>query len=138
MTELYDIPGYAPYKISKKGSVMGFKTFLNPGVDKDGHIYVTILGKKISVSRLIAITFIPNPGNYLHLKHIDGDRSNCSISNLEWRRYKNTIRLDEIQVLTIRKCRAEGLLLKQLALYFKICTATVHMICKGVTWKESN
>lgn len=41
-------------------------------------------GKSFPVHRLIALTFIPNPLNLPEVNHIDGDKDNNHISNLEW------------------------------------------------------
>tara|TARA_R110000822_G_scaffold36507_1_gene102688 strand:- start:52 stop:600 length:549 start_codon:yes stop_codon:yes gene_type:complete len=40
--------------------------------------------KHYLVHRLISIAFIPNPNNFPCVNHIDCNRSNNSISNLEW------------------------------------------------------
>ena len=37
-----------------------------------------------SVHRLVALAFIPNPNNYPQIDHIDCDKSNNNVSNLEW------------------------------------------------------
>lgn len=37
-----------------------------------------------SVHRLVALAFIPNPENYKEVNHIDHNRSNNNIDNLEW------------------------------------------------------
>ena len=40
--------------------------------------------KYISIHRLVAQAFIPNPNNYPVINHIDGDTSNNAVTNLEW------------------------------------------------------
>jgi len=55
---------------------------------RSGYPYVTIWNseghKKMSVHRLLAIAYIPNPENKPFVNHIDGKRDNNSLSNLEW------------------------------------------------------
>lgn len=40
--------------------------------------------KAIRLHRIIATTFIPNPNNHPVVNHIDGNKQNNSIENLEW------------------------------------------------------
>ena len=41
-------------------------------------------GQNVRLHRLIALHFIPNPRNYQVVNHIDGNRLNNDVSNLEW------------------------------------------------------
>lgn len=56
--------------------------------DKYGYLVVsiTINGKQVNkkVHRLVAEVFIPNPNNLSQLNHKNGDRTNNSVSNLEF------------------------------------------------------
>lgn len=49
---------------------------------KDGKMY------HVMAHRLLAKHFIPNPDNKPCVNHIDGDRNNNSLENLEWVTYK--------------------------------------------------
>lgn len=51
---------------------------------RDGYDYVHIGEKNKSLARLVAETFIPNPDNKPEVNHIDGNKFNNSVSNLEW------------------------------------------------------
>ena len=56
--------------------------------NKKGYTYVYLraspLYKNVTVHRLMALAFIPNPSNLPEVNHIDTIKSNCSEGNLEW------------------------------------------------------
>lgn len=50
------------------------------------------VSKAMRVHRAVAITFIPNPENKSEINHIDGNKYNNKLSNLEWVTAKENIR----------------------------------------------
>lgn len=52
--------------------------YLQVGLHKEGK------AKRINVHRLVASAFIENPNNLPFINHIDEDKTNNSVSNLEW------------------------------------------------------
>lgn len=61
---------------------------LVPSVGSHGYYVLRVGGrttpKHILIHRIIAETFIPNPDNKPFVNHIDGNKENYSIKNLEW------------------------------------------------------
>lgn len=82
------------YNITKNGSVISFQRspqgkILTPSKNQDGFYTIDIYYlpnkyKKLSIHRLVAEQFIPNPHQYKFVKHIDGDKRNNNVNNLEW------------------------------------------------------
>lgn len=61
--------------------------------------------KKVPVHRIVAQAFIPNPDNKPQVNHIDGDKSNNKVSNLEWATAsENSGHRDKILWGGIRRC----------------------------------
>lgn len=86
-----EIPLTPCYLVSNKGEVKNKKTgkMLKGHLDKDGYYHVSLrLGlkkyKTPAIHRLVAITFIPNPANLPCVNHIDENKQNNNVENLEW------------------------------------------------------
>ena len=85
------------YAITKFGSVYSRRTGkkLTPKKNWDGYLRVQLWdnGKCYfaAIHRLVAETFIPNPEGKPFVNHIDGDKSNNYVGNLEWCTQKENI-----------------------------------------------
>lgn len=49
-----------------------------------GYQLVRIAGKTLKVHRLVAETYLPNPNNLPQVNHIDENKKNNCVNNLEW------------------------------------------------------
>lgn len=86
------IEGYPDYRISTFGRIISLKGEI-PRILKqspDGHgylrakLYETSKCATYYTHKLVAASFIPNPENKPELNHIDGNKANNHVSNLEW------------------------------------------------------
>jgi hypothetical protein len=85
-----EVPKFNLYECSNTGFIRNKNTkkilkffrqnsgYYQVDLHKDGY------RKRFLVHRLIAITWISNPNNYKYINHIDGNKINNNISNLEW------------------------------------------------------
>lgn len=85
-----DIKGYeGRYKISNQGAVKNkHDHILKPEYSNKGYACVHLRKenktKKYRVHRLVAETFIDNPDNLPEVNHIDENKVNNCVDNLEW------------------------------------------------------
>lgn len=83
------IQGYEDiYWVDNLGNVYNARKRLKTYFTREGYecLKLTKDGVRSSptVHRLVATTFIPNPDNKEEINHIDGDKSNNRVDNLEW------------------------------------------------------
>lgn len=123
------------------------------GSDHKGYLRISLWNdeKKFireMAHRLVAKTFIPNPLNKPEVNHIDGNRKNNNINNLEWcdrsenmidtvkRKTHNTTKLSIEHVLEIRKLYKSGNLTKNdLAIAYNTTSSNIYRIINRLTWK---
>jgi len=89
--EFYTIPTHPDYCISRGGILLSLKSGSRWHLKQkkqwsntDGYMMCKVDGKVLSLHRLLAQTFIPNPHNLATVNHKDGNKLNNKIENLEW------------------------------------------------------
>ena len=93
-----DIQGYEEkYQISNIGRIKNKinNRLLRPRVGTYGYYKVNLYKNKkvktIEIHRLVAEAFIENPESKSEVNHIDGNKLNNNITNLEWVTHKENI-----------------------------------------------
>lgn len=80
------------YAISSLGQVRSFKHGKTKNLvlkkKRNGYLFVALCKKGVikyhHVHRLVAMEFVPNPGNKAQVNHIDLNKQNNRVDNLEW------------------------------------------------------
>lgn len=161
------------YRVSNTGRIISFNRRSCTGKITDGEFeifpYIDTVGyrsiklhdgnkghKYMRLHRLLAIHFIPNPNNYPSVNHIDGNKLNSDLSNLEWCTIKQNLlharatglnnniaelhcnsKLTNKQVLEIVRLRVEeNMTLKEISDIFSIKWENVRSIVSGKEWSS--
>lgn len=108
------------YSINENGEVRNNTTnrIKKPTLNKaNGYLMVTLYKDnnpwKITIHRLLAEAFIPNPENKPCVDHKDGNRQNNSLSNIRWATYSDNnsrfntfgVRSEKIKVTYFKELR---------------------------------
>lgn len=97
-----DIEGYeGKYQISNLGRIkkinknsLNEEHYVKPYINQRGYCTVKLFKterKEERIHRLVAQAFIPNPENKAEVNHIDGNKQNNTITNLEWNTHEENV-----------------------------------------------
>jgi hypothetical protein len=80
------IPSFSDYEVNALGQIKRKLKgkILSQSISSHGYYQVNIANKSRRTHRLLAEAFIPNPLNLETVNHIDGNKLNNSLENLEW------------------------------------------------------
>lgn len=155
------VPGGENYSVSTEGQVRNDITgkLLSPGTTGNGYQKVVLYsqGKRneYSVHRLVALAFLDNPENKPQVNHIDGNKANNNLNNLEWCTVSENLvhayahgltstkgnnsrvaKLTEKDVVSIKEMIRDGHRLIDIAKQFGVRKSTISQIKSGRNWSH--
>ena len=94
------IQGHEKYSINEKGEVFKSSKLMSTHKDKDGYTIVKLTVapykiKKFKVHRLVAQTFLSNDENKPIVMHLNHDKSDNSVENLQWGTHKENMAMSK-------------------------------------------
>jgi hypothetical protein len=169
-TERRAIPGYEGiYEIDILGNVYAMQKHKGlkagrmnqPTRHKSGYMYINLSknkkAKKHYIHCLVMDAFNPTEDKTLEVNHIDGVKSNCALSNLEWLSHAQNMihartidgtwkdhrgesmgsaKLTEDDVKHIRRLWENGMQQKEIAPMFGVSPVRISLIVNRKSWKH--
>lgn len=158
------LENYPLYEVDTDGNVYSLKfnkeRLMKQCYNMFGYKHVSIVDKNgkrktIHVHRLIAQAFIPNLLNKREVNHINGNKDDNSVKNLQWStRLENmrhahnnnlinikgenhpTSKLTKNNVIEIYKLREAGMSNVAISKIFGVSNGLISVIVNGKVWKE--
>ena len=122
MNEFVPLERDPNYGVSRDGRVISFRKnkILTPKRNWDGYLRVQLWShcrcEYVSIHRLIAETFVPNPHQYAVVNHRDGNKANNHADNLEWCTQRENVKHAWRTGLAHHKLNRTGKAVRQLTL----------------------
>ena len=137
---------YDNYQISSLGRFKNSKGIImeNYKPHHNGYIYARVNYKKYALHILVAFTFIENPYSKPAVNHIDGNKTNNTVINFEWKTYKEisqhtyNIGLTTIFTRKIGQYNLNGELIKEFNSIVEAMKETNIKSIKQVLYKKQN
>lgn len=156
------IKGCENLKVSTFGNIKSKNEIRKAWIDSCGYPSISIIinrknKKRIRIHRLVAKHFIENPNLYKTVNHIDGNKLNNNIKNLEWCSYRTNnlharktglhkqikgeqVKLARLNKEDVLKIRAEYQprtnSLGKIAKKYGVGRSTIFQLIKRITWKH--
>ena len=95
MTRWININDHPNYEVSNDGQVRNKRTghILKPLLNREnGYARVSLNGQRCYIHRLVAQAFYDNSRTDMDVNHIDGNKLNNNIANLEWSTRKENVK----------------------------------------------
>ena len=150
-----------PYFVSESGGIFLDGKEKNTTMSNKGYkmasMYFNSKSNKLSIHRLVAILYVSNPNNLPQVNHMDGNKKNNSVTNLEWmtnsqnqkHAYKlglqhskagennNKAKITDKDVTLLKQMYNSGMSIVKVSQSMNISISIIRNIIYGISWKSN-